>query len=113
MLLCPLFSLATYTYDYVGDGGRVLAAVAEAESAEIARVQAAVGHTMGNDATEMKATLAASASPAADAAAASASPAADAAAGGVSERTQEVAIRVAAAAKAMSRLSGGAKVRKG
>lgn len=97
-----MFSLATYTYDYVGDGGRVLAAVAEAESAEIARVQAAVGHTMGNDATEMKATLAASASPAADAAA-----------GGVSERTQEVAIRVAAAAKAMSRLSGGAKVRKG
>ncbi|CAM9115468.1 unnamed protein product [Laminaria digitata] len=101
------------TWERGGDGGRALAAVAEAESAETARVQAAVGQTMVNDATETKTTPAASASPAADGpavdAAAVDAAAADAAADGVTEKKQEVAIRVAAAAKATSRVSVGAQ----
>lgn len=86
---------------HLGDGGRVLAAVAEAESAETAKVQASVGPTAGNDATETKGTPVASASPVA-------ASAADA----VAEKPQEAAIRAAAAAKATSRLSVGAQVRK-
>lgn len=71
--------------------------MAEAESAETARVEAAVCSTMEDGVTETKATPAASTSPVADGA----------------EKLQEAAMRAADTTRTTSRLSVGAQVRNG
>lgn len=81
-----------------------MAAVAEAESTETARVQAAVGQTTDNGAAETKATFAAATSTD------DASDTAGAAADRVAGKAEEAAVHAAAATKATSRLSVGAQV---
>lgn len=83
-----------------------MAAVAEAESAETARIQAAVAQTKDTGGADTKATLAAATIPAANVDA-------GAAADCVAVNAEGVGVRAASELKATPRLSVGAQVRKG